>query len=104
MGTNYYTNHPAKTLTLDELIEKLTLIRDNIPDTWNLPVIYKTPFHGAFGGDMPFTIDFVTIEEIPEQEINHGKQSHYDEETGEEWEDTEDYIEKIEHWKGIVLE
>ncbi|HKT54511.1 MAG TPA: hypothetical protein VJP88_08660 [Caulobacteraceae bacterium] len=103
MAQTYYaqTEKPPATMSVRELIARLEALPEEIKD---LPAIFKSPLYGAFGSNTAYSLDSVSIVELPERRENYGPQTHYDEETGEEGTDDEDYEEVWHAWKGVVIE
>ena len=89
--------HP-RTMTVNELAEKLAAMdQDAI-------VVFRSPFNGAFGPRTMYTVDKVSEVSMEAYDHNYGPQSYYDEDTGEETQDEEDYIQHFNAWKGVVIE
>jgi hypothetical protein len=101
MGQTYYaqTEKPPATMSVRQLIEALSALPDQ-----DAPVVFRSPFNGCFGPHRAYSLDKVSIVELPEERTHYGPQKHFDEETGEEWTDDEDYEEVRHAWKGVVIE
>lgn len=101
MGQMYYAqNDPCQTMTVRDLIARLEALPEDVKA---LPAVFKSPFNGAFGPLQSYSLDKVSVVDLPERRENYGPQTHYDEETGEEW--VEGEYEQVWHaWKGVVIE
>lgn len=101
MASLYYSrsDHVGPTITVRELIKRLTSLEDH-----NLPVIFKSPQCGVYGSGIEYSIDKVSVVELPAEDFNWGKQKHYDEDTDKVTIADEDYIQHFHAWKGVVIE
>ena len=101
MVQTYYpqSEKPGPTMTVRRLIEVLSALPDQ-----DAPIIFKSPLYGVFGGNTAYSIEQVSVQELVEERIQYGPQTRYDDETGEEWVDTEEYEQVFHAWKGVVIE
>lgn len=99
MGETYYaqSDHRPSTLTVGELIERLS---KHDPAA---PVVFRTPLYGAFGSHTAYSIDAVTAETLERRENHYpGGERAFDDETGEEY-TTEPYTQVFHAWSGVVI-
>jgi len=95
--TVYPQSYPFKTLTVGELIERLSSLDPAAP------AIFRLPQFGAFGSGQEYSIERVEAVRLERKELHIPATMALDDETGEEYM-TEAETQVWKEWKGVVIE
>lgn len=98
MANSYYaqSDYAPPTMTVGELIEKLKAF--DLDD----PVIFESPFHGAYGPLHAYSIDAVERKVLEREELHTPASIKIDEETGETYTAEAD-TQVFNAWSGVVI-
>lgn len=98
MANSYYehSERPVKTMRVRDIMAELEKCD---PDD---RVIFRSPFHGAYGPGAAYSVDKIEKVFIPGYEHVTPAGEREDEETGEKCQ-VEEYVQIFHAWQGVVI-